>query len=202
MAGSKQQALMSLIRAEVPPSVVVDSGHGYHAYWRLEQPVLWEEARPIMVGIAQVLNGDHVYDQARILRIPGTVNHKEPKDPLPVRTIVFDTTNTRPLKDFHRWRQVGLDKLRPRPTSTSTYVPPSNREDLPQWLDELIRDGVPQGQRSENSFKVMCHLLRRGWSDAEILAAFEQGGIGEKMLEMRGGERWFYRSLERARAQL
>jgi hypothetical protein len=48
----------------------------------------------------------------------------------------------------------------------------------------------------------MYHLLRYGWTYDEIKAAFEQGGIGEKMREMKGGDRWFDRSLERARAQL
>lgn len=203
IVGTKQNALMSLVRADIPPSVVVDSGHGYHAYWKLTQPVEWRTAHMAMVGIAQSLRGDHVYDQARILRIPGTTNWKDPDHPAQVRTIVFDTTNVRPISDFHRWIDAGFTELRPRPTTTMVaYVPPSDREDLPTWLVDLIRDGAPQGQRSEQAYKVMCHLARRGWGDDEILSAFEQGGIGEKMREMRGGDRWFKRSLERARAQL
>ena len=203
MIGSKQQALMSLVRADIPPSVVVDSGHGYHAYWKLQDAVEWRTAKMAMVGIAQALRGDHVYDQARILRIPGTTNWKDPENPVQVRTIVFDTTNVRPIGDFHRWIDVGIHELAPRPTTTLvSYVPPADRADLPSWLVDLIRDGAPQGQRSEQAFKVMAHLARRGWGDGEILDAFEQGGIGEKMREMRGGERWFHRSLERARAQL
>lgn len=200
--GSKQQCLRAIVQADVPPSVVVDSGHGYHAYWRLDPPVLYDEARPIMVGIARKLRGDHVYDQARILRIPGTINWKEPGSPLPVRVIVFDTTNIRPLRDFTRWRELGLRLLRPDTRVDYQYTQPSDREPLPDWLEQLIVAGVPQGERSEAAFKVMIYLLRYGWSYQEILEAFENGGIGEKMREQRGGQRWFDRSLEKARESL
>jgi hypothetical protein len=201
--GSKQAALMTLVRAPVPPSVVVDSGHGYHAYWRLDMPWTWELAHMAMVGIADDLRGDHVYDRARILRIPGTMNWKDPDAPVPVRAIVFDTTNVRPAADFYRWLDLGSRMSSPyHYRHTGTFTTPEHREALPDWLAILISDGAPQGQRSEACFKVMCHLLRRGWNDAEILTAFRGGGIGEKMRELRDGDRWFRRSLEKARAQL
>jgi hypothetical protein len=47
----------------------------------------------------------------------------------------------------------------------------------------------------------MCQLIKRGWTDAEILHAFETGHIGEKMREMRTGDKWFDYSLNKARAQ-
>lgn len=200
--GSKQQSLMALVRYALPPSVVVDSGHGYHAYWRLDKPAEWNTAHLAMVGIARELQGDHVYDQPRILRIPGTVNWKEPEHPVPVRTIVFDTTNVRRISEFHRQIERGDDIESPRETITVPYVPPAKRDDLPDWLVQLIRDGAPQGQRSEAAFKAMCHLARRGWSDAEIRSAFDGGGIGAKMRERRDADRWFNRSLQRARENL
>ena len=183
--------------------MVVDSGHGYHAYWRIGEMVLFDEAKPIMVGLARALRGDHVYDRPRILRIPGTTNWKDPQNPAPVRTVVFDTTRVMRVGDFHKYADIGLRELRPKTARQAhEYVSPENRADLPGWLEELIRDGAPQGQRSEQAFKVMCQLSRRGWSDDEIHRAFETGGIGEKMREMRnGGERWFERSLRKARIQ-
>jgi len=200
--GTKQASLMALIRYRVAPSVVVDSGHGYHAYWALDEWVDWEDARFAMIGLAKALRGDHVYDQARILRIPGTTNWKEPEHPVQVRTIVFDTTNVRRFSTFEQEHAAGRVNEQPKETITVKYVPPASRADLPDWLVDLIRDGAPQGQRSEQCFKVMCHLARRGWSDDEIRTVFEQGGIGEKMRERRDGDRWFNRSMSRARAQL
>ena len=127
---SKQQSLMSLVRYSLPPSVVVDSGHGYHAYWRLRESVEWPFARLAMIGIAKELKGDHVYDQARILRLPGTTNWKEPERPAPVRAIVFDTTNIRDFSDFHRQTERGVEVDQPRPERvTVPYVPPARRQE-------------------------------------------------------------------------
>jgi hypothetical protein len=200
--GSKQACLMALVRFTIAPSVVVDSGHGYHAYWKLTREFPWEAAQLAMKGLAAKLKGDHVYDKARILRIPGTQNHKE--DPLPVRAVMFDTTNLRPLQDFHQYIEAAYQRELPvAPRIEQTYVQPADRDELPDWLSDLIRDGAPQGQRSEACWKVMSQLAKRGWSDAEIRAAFDSGRIGEKMRESYdGGERWFNRSLTRARARL
>lgn len=71
-----------------PPSMLVHSGGGYHCYWLLKKPARSEHdllrAEALMKTIARALGGDSVWDRARILRIPGTLNHK--KDvPRPVR---------------------------------------------------------------------------------------------------------------------
>lgn len=200
--GDKSRTLMALVRFPVPPSVVVDSGHGYHAYWRLDSIVPFDQGKRIMVGLAEKLKGDHVYDAARILRLPGTVNYKDPQAPVPVRAVVFDTTCIYRAADLHAYEYLGALKLQPPAPRPRAYVPAERRADLPDWLADLIRDGAPQGQRSEAAWKVMCALIDRGWSDDEIRTAFDGGGIGEKMRELRdGGERWFNRSMTRARAR-
>jgi hypothetical protein len=198
--GSKQLALTSLVRFNLTPSVVVDSGHGYHAYWKLTKPVPWAKAQVAMVGIARQLNGDSVYDRPRILRIPGTTNWKDPKAPMPVRTVVFNTTQQLRFADFHAQTERGV--LDTQPTNPGqTWLPVKAQRDLPDWLEDLIHAGAPQGERSEQAFKVMVKLAKRGWSDAEIRDAFDGGGIGEKMREMRTGEKWFDHSMKKARAQ-
>jgi putative DNA primase/helicase len=64
-----------------PSSMLVWSGGGYHPYWFLTEPVqgLAElaHAERIMKKIADGLDGDAVYDRSRILRVPGTFNHKQ-----------------------------------------------------------------------------------------------------------------------------
>jgi len=200
--GSKQLALVSLVRSPLPPSVVVDSGHGYHAYWKLDAPVPWAKAQIAMVGLARMLKGDHVYDQPRILRIPGTMNWKDALAPVPVRTVVFNTTNILRFADFHEATERGMKDLSPKShVGRENWLTRPKQDDLPDWLEELIRNGAPQGQRSEQCFKVMCQLAKRGWSDADIRNVFDTGGIGEKMREMRTGDRWFEYSLNKARQQ-
>ncbi len=85
----------------------------------------------------------------------------------------------------------------PRPLGES-YAN-TTRDHLPNWLLDLIRDGVAQGERSEACWKVMIKLVQRGWSDAEIESAFEAGGIGEKMREQRNAKKWFDYSMSKAR---
>ena len=200
---SKQASLMSLIDYAIPPAVVVDSGHGYHAYWVLDSFIPIDKACNIMRGIARQVKGDHVYDAPRILRLPGTQNWKDPDHPLPVRVLRFDATRRYRAGDFVDAESIGLgehERANRKPVPT-VYIPPADRKELPDWLDRLITDGAPQGQRSEAAFKVMYYLAKYGWSDSEIHTIFEVMAIGEKMREMRtGGERWFKRSMARARS--
>jgi hypothetical protein len=67
-------------------SVIVDSGGGFQAFWRLEQPVVISgnaettadiEARNIR--LANALGGDRCHDISRIMRLPGTVNRPDEK---------------------------------------------------------------------------------------------------------------------------
>ena len=71
------------------PHIIVDSGHGYHAYWLLDGMYPFEDAHKVMKGIEAVHKTDHCSDQPRILRLPGTMNYKD-ASPLPVRLVRFD----------------------------------------------------------------------------------------------------------------
>ncbi len=76
---------------KIKPSIIVNSGNGIHSYWLLDKPFVieTEEDRKhissIFKGFGKYVNGeakkhgwkiDSVYDLARILRVPGTINHK------------------------------------------------------------------------------------------------------------------------------
>lgn len=76
---------------KIKPSVIVNSGNGIHGYWLLDKPFIIEteddrkHISAIFKGFGKYVNGeakkhgwkiDSVYDLARILRIPGTINHK------------------------------------------------------------------------------------------------------------------------------
>ena len=76
------------------PTVVVNSGRGLHAYWVLEQPISREEWKPIAERF-KALCQEHKFeadpavtaDVARILRIPETLNFKDPNNPLPTKVL-------------------------------------------------------------------------------------------------------------------
>ncbi len=83
-----------------PPSMVVWSGGGFHAYWSLEEPAGSPEemgrAELAMRRLAAGLGSDPVHDRSRILRVPGTFNHKT-GEPRPVTLEVFEQGRRYPL---------------------------------------------------------------------------------------------------------
>ena len=79
----------------VKPTAVVNSGRGLHAYWVLEQPLDRQEWKPIAERFKAMCQ-EHKFeadpavtaDVARILRIPDTLNFKDPQNPLPTKVLV------------------------------------------------------------------------------------------------------------------
>lgn len=103
MPGTFADAMGIVNAVGIQPSMVVDSGHGVHAYWILSEPVEIDsdEGRVALSktsrrwwqtvdAVAKVRGGwsiDPCHDLTRVLRIPGTVNRKA--DPnVPVKTIL------------------------------------------------------------------------------------------------------------------
>lgn len=70
------------------PSILVCSGGGLHPYWLLETPAegaeVLEQTETVMRRLCASLAADAVWDRSRILRMPGTFNHKYGKR-LPVK---------------------------------------------------------------------------------------------------------------------
>jgi len=86
---TRADALSILSQAPLPPSVIVHSGYGFHAYWLLKEPLETGEGAAnyarrwvdTMQAIADKMGFviDPVGDIARVLRVPGTTNHKHGK---------------------------------------------------------------------------------------------------------------------------
>ncbi len=84
-------AVSFLNNLKIKPSIIVSSGNGIHSYWLLDKPFKIETEEDknyvahIFKGFGKYVNCeaknlgwrlDNVYDLARILRVPGTINHK------------------------------------------------------------------------------------------------------------------------------
>ena len=74
--------------AECPfqPNIIVHSGHGLHVYWQLREPFDFLEdeprARQLLERLAAYFNADKSSAECvRILRVPGTINHKPKEGP-------------------------------------------------------------------------------------------------------------------------
>lgn len=68
-------------KADLPqPTVIIKSGHGAHAYWRLNEPINdLEEWSALQKRLIQVVKSDgKIHDPPRIMRAPGFTNLKPP----------------------------------------------------------------------------------------------------------------------------
>lgn len=86
---TKDEANEFITSIEVPPSLIVDSGGGYHLYWLFHEPWIftgeeeWERARRMSRGWHSYLKGksgrtlDPTFTLDRIWRVAGTLNLKE-----------------------------------------------------------------------------------------------------------------------------
>jgi P4 family phage/plasmid primase-like protien len=144
-----EEAVALLRDAGLPPSVVIDSGHGLHAYWFLDKPYPVAEARPCCAGIMDFFKiSDPIHDPRRLLRVPGFTNVKDPKNPKECR-IVEATWARYPLSAFADYR-VELAKSAPAPSEAgqggAPAPPPSSVKTVSRdpRIEEAKR-GVPEG---------------------------------------------------------
>lgn len=95
-------ALKAFIKAtKLPKPTVINSGNGIHAYWGLQEALPSEEWKPLAEKL-KALCAQHklaadasvTADTARVLRIPNTLNFKDPQNPVPVEMLL-----TGPLVD-------------------------------------------------------------------------------------------------------
>ncbi|MGA2361623.1 MAG: hypothetical protein ABSG73_04100 [Candidatus Aminicenantales bacterium] len=130
--GGKDEALKRIETFAITPSVIVDSGHGYHAYWILTSPVAiaTEEDRlsvkRYLSGIVKALGGDRSkLNLDACLRLPETKNVKdaEPIDCHIVNfsSLVYSLDSFDHLKDTD-FEEIAVDDEELPPFGTKTAV--------------------------------------------------------------------------------
>ena len=75
----KLQTQAELLALSVPPTLIIDSGGGLQAFWRLAGPASIAEVEAINRGLAERLGGDKCHNIDRLMRLPGTVNYPNAK---------------------------------------------------------------------------------------------------------------------------
>ena len=115
--GDKAGALAAVRVSTPPPSVIIDSGGGYHAYWllsecvKLDAPDQRERMQQLQRRWAEHCGADPgAKDLCRVLRVPGTLNHKYS----PPRPVTFERVlNVRYTAEQLEARLPALPQLRP-----------------------------------------------------------------------------------------
>ena len=131
----KEGAWRRLQGFERPASVIVDSGNGLQALWLLMSPVEIQDpemAEGLLRGLARSLGGDPaVSDIARVFRLPGSYNVKDPLSPKLVKVKFFSPSTRYELSDFEPIRVSAPASSR---TGEAEGIRPESSEGLPKVL--------------------------------------------------------------------
>lgn len=153
-----EEAIRSAVEAGIPePTLVVNSGNGWHLYWVLDGLYPVADLSPALRFLHGKLPTDNTHDTTRVMRLPGTVNYKNPDDPKPCY-VHRNTGEVFPLAVF--------PKLADEPRVLD-YQPkkPLSDEDR----SSLVRNWY-EGQRHDLSLALAGYLRKdRGYSRQESL---------------------------------
>ena len=108
---------LTILPPSMPPSIVVSTGNGVHPWWLLKEPCIFETEDErshvarlaarwhTMLRLNSAAHGwayDRLSDLARVLRIPGTINHQDSANPKEV-TVLSSTDRRYNLSDFEEF---------------------------------------------------------------------------------------------------
>jgi hypothetical protein len=164
-----EQAIALILAAGLPmPTVIIESGRGVHAYWRLHEPEThaseWTHRQKWIA--AAVRSDPAVSDWQRKMRLPGLLNVKEKYAPdYPLSRLVFAEPSRRYSWRDLQPRHMPEPQQRPEPTREQlaevARLPPGSMSELAR---RFIEEGftLPEGRR-HTGFTVACDLAARGW---------------------------------------
>lgn len=157
------------------PTLVLDSGNGAHAYWRLEEPLedleTWADYQ--RAAIAAVGSDPTIKNPSRIMRVPGFENLKPEKDATLAQVFAYVEDEPHALEDL------GLVPAAPEPLAPGGGPPIEVGErSMPHPIvvrflrygetgDVDRATGEVDGRR-RMIFLAACDLAARGWSPAEV----------------------------------
>lgn len=174
-AHQRDHCLTKLSGFDPAPSIILDSGGGWHGYWLLESPFpLQSDAdrqkiAAILCGLFSALGGDPEYVKtvAGIMRLPDSVNTKSERGGVMVTVVESYPERRYPLDTFD-WlesqpNQLSFDGLKIGTLNGNGQHP------LPPRTESYLASGATQGTRNNELFAAACQMRDAGYrqSDAE-----------------------------------
>lgn len=112
--------------------------------------------KPYLQGIATYLGADPACAElARVMRLPGTINHKDPNNLKNVNILTLDPERQYNLSDFDQFLPVINDN--------------NTRANPPGWFADAIAE-IKEGNRNQTFAKLTGKLLSQGLESNDILA--------------------------------
>ena len=181
---TERKALNHIKKFALPPSIIVNSGYGFHLYWLLKKGTTVDiETENTLTGLIMEMKGDGCGDLPRVFRLPGTINYKDRENPIQTILVKFAPDIKYDLKDFKKYKQEGravftegdIDKI-----IIKEKLPLVTLQDLqakrltPVTLENII-NGDTVGQypsRSERDQATIVDLLSNKFTNEQIKAIF------------------------------
>lgn len=180
------------------PSYIIDSGHGLQAYWLLDSWCQITEANRSAVQALSIdfnalwrascagagYDADSVCDLARVMRLPGSKNHKIPGDVKPV--VELKATDIRySFAQLRQWttehyKTPAVKKQAPKPATATQIKAKPGIVDQDKWealklIDKRVeltwnmkREDMVGQSDSEYTMAIGRFAHNAGWSDQEI----------------------------------
>lgn len=177
--GSKEKISAHLRTLPLYPSVVIDSGGGFHCYWLLANTVTVTDdnrdhiKRLQYAWVKLVGSDDDAKDLARVLRVPGTLNRKEKYAPnYPTVTIMeADYGRLYSLEEFERLTE-HLRQEKPRSPHSGSH---SVTDDLVTAAENLKRLSPSRRDRYQDWMNVGFSLKSLGNAGLQLWDEWSRG---------------------------
>lgn len=167
-----------------PTHIVQTSNDRWHVYWALNEAVHPHDVSRLNRRIAQVHKDDGCdtafVNSAKLLRVPGTSNHKHPGAIVILADRDDDVFAFEDLVNKYPESEVpdALDVVNVEmPDDVEAYtLDPKNRTELMKGLPnsiglrELMFGKYQEDKRSDVRFKLLCELYRIGLDDKAVMA--------------------------------
>ena len=156
----KRESRQRYKSSHLKPTFVIDSGGGRYFLWMLKEPASKEQVSKVeefLKRLASYFHGDpQATDASRILRIPGSVNHKYQHTPQVV------------VKESHPEREYSLDDFDFLPEMKETPNGEERTRLLEGWEKGLL-EGVENGERNVSIARLAGRYIGKGLSREETL---------------------------------
>jgi hypothetical protein len=213
------------LRAHQPaPSIIVNSGGGFQAFWKLVEPCRdLDQVESRNKDLAKLLGGDNCHNIDRIMRLPGTINILSAKKiargrvPALAHVVEVDWSRRYALEQF--LGSGSENDASPVTTTTPPYeVQLLGIDDVP-GLDDKIKVLLAAGDdlqaprdsasphyksRSEALFGAITRLVRAGYDDLTIAGLILNTNlkISESVVEKPKPKEYAFRQITKAKATI
>jgi len=150
------------------PTLTIGSGHGVHAYWGLAEPITdmaqWTVLQKKLIAL---LDSDGaIHDPARIMRLPGFINHKEPTATCSIidsdQARIYDLKTLMPVLNKITLESKYSSQPQPSGNPTAQTKPVCNGPDVIKRavFTAAKWDSAPKGRRNCAAFQHAAYLVK------------------------------------------